>query len=167
GHQYIYNDNVNFIKSIQEKNFFGKPRFFIAEHLYYGPLRNDVGCLWDAGTHQLSVLQYLFNPGKITRVSGLSADISGHGFDGFTAATITFQNHLTANLLVSLYSPYKSRKFTIIGGNGSAFFDDCALGKKLELFKNALPKSHLLPQLLVSMFTKQLTYLLKMRTIRI
>ena len=141
GHQYVYNDYINYIKAANEKNFFGQPKFFIAEHLYFGKTRNGVSCFWDAGTHQLSVLLYLFNPGKITSVSGQSIDISGLGFDNFTAATITFENNLAASLLVSSLSPHKTRKFAIIGDSGSAFFDDCAQKQKLELFKNAFPKT--------------------------
>lgn len=141
GHQYIYNDNVNFIKSMLKKNFFGQPRFFIAEHLYFGQKRTDAGCFWDAGTHQLAVLQYLFNPGKTTSIFGQSIGSSSSGLDDFTFATATFENGLTASFLVSSISQYKSRKFTIIGGNGSAFFDDYSKSQKLEFLKQPVQKS--------------------------
>ena len=72
-HQYIYSDYINYLKSnIKE---IGKVSFVYGEHLYPGPMRNDIGCLWDAGTHVLSIIQYLFSPGSIKNISGNGADI--------------------------------------------------------------------------------------------
>src|SRR3989344_4751788 len=49
GHQYVYNDNIRFLKN--KIGELGVINLVDAEHFYPGPMRNDVGCLWDAGTH--------------------------------------------------------------------------------------------------------------------
>lgn len=132
-HQYTYNDYVNYLKS--NIKGLGKINFVFAEHLYPGPTRNDIGCLWDAGTHFLSIIQYLFNPGSIKNVTGKSIDIMGKNLDDFTACTVEFENGLKASITVSWIFPEKIRRFVVFGDKSTAVFDDAAQNDKLKFYK--------------------------------
>ncbi|MBI3036789.1 Gfo/Idh/MocA family oxidoreductase [Candidatus Woesearchaeota archaeon] len=122
GHQYIYNDYVRYLhNSIAE---LGKISHAIAEHIYNGPVRDDTGCLWDAGTHQLAMVQYLFSPGKIISAAGRSVCMRNKGIDDFTAVAAKFENGLAATIIVTWLSPKKTRKLTVIGSKKNAVFDD-------------------------------------------
>jgi len=137
-HQYTYNDYINYLKSNIKK--IGKVGVVYGEHLYPGPMGDDIGCLWDAGTHVLSIIQYLFNPGNIKNISGNGMDILGNKLDDFTACTIEFENGLKALLNVSWIYPEKSRRFIAFGDKSTAVFDDLSNDSKLKFYK-VIPKN--------------------------
>lgn len=133
--QYVYNDHIRYIKTHLKE--LGKIQYILGENLYCGPLRADVGSLMDAGVHDLSILEYLFSPGKITEVSGGSRSFDTSSEDDFSAATIKFKSGLIANLVTSRYWPEKVRKITIVGNRGMVVFNDSE--GKLKLIKNNYP----------------------------
>ncbi len=131
GHQYVYNDYVRWLQD--NHPILGKITLVVAEHLYPGPIRDDIGCMWDAGTHQLSMMQCLLNPGKIISAAGKSVCMNRKGIDDFTAAAIKFESGLSANLMISWLMPQKTRKLTVIGSEKTAVFDDVEEKNKLRI----------------------------------
>lgn len=136
GHQYVYNDYVNFI--LDNIASLGKIKHVYAEHFYYGMQRNDVGCFLDAGTHMLSMIKYLFNASKITKVNGKSVYLEQDGRDDSTSCVVEFDKPFTANLQMSWISPVKSCKFMIVGSTGTMVFDEMA-EYKLKMFEISYP----------------------------
>lgn len=140
GHQYVYNDHINYIKAQNEKNFFGKMRFATAVHLYNFP-RKDIGCFWDAGTHQLAVIEHLFSPGNITSIYGNAVKTPGNFFDDNVNVSLEFENKLQVTILISSVSILRSRKFIFDGEKKTAMFDDSANAPLLEILSgNGMPK---------------------------
>ena len=135
GHQYVYNDYVRYLRSVIKLKSFGGIRYVLGEHLS-SPVRGDIGCLWDAGPHHLSIIHYLFDPGNIVEVTGRSVALSKSGFDDFTAATIKFETGLLATLVISWFGPEKIRKMTLVGERKMAVFDDAEEKDKLKLFQD-------------------------------
>lgn len=131
GHQYVYNDYVKWLHD--NISTLGKISQVAAEHLYNGPIRQDIGCLWDAGTHQLSMMQHLLNPGRIVSAKGKLVRMNKKGIDDFTAATIEFENGLSATMILTWLSPQKTRKLTLIGSEKTAVFDDVKENDKVTI----------------------------------
>ena len=109
-----------------------------AEQFYLGPFRHDVGCFWETATHELSIIDYLFRPGKIKNVKGMAVDLSGWKRDDFAAASVTFQSGLKAHIAVSWFSPLTVRQMTVSGEKGLALFDDRS-SDKLKIVRCAYP----------------------------
>jgi len=139
GHQYLYNNYVEYIKEKISKNYLGKIKHAFSYHHYIGSRVEDIGCLWDAVTHQLSVLQYLFEPKEIINVTGKSVNLNENGYDDYFTAKIEFENKLIASMLVSRISNYKMRNFIFSGDKKTAFFNDYAKNHKLEFYSNKFP----------------------------
>ena len=133
GHQYVYNDYVRYLGHSIKNGLIGKPELVIAKYLYPEPVRNDIGCFWDAGTHYMSIIQHLFNPGPIIEVKGKSLSLIGK-FDDFTSATIKFRSGLVVSLTISWLYPEKTRKFMVLGTKQAAVFDDFEENDKLKFF---------------------------------
>src|SRR3989344_2368542 len=138
GFQYIYNDYIRYIKKILDNSELGKVSYVVAENFYFGPLRKDVGCFADAGVHELSILEYLFNPGGIKTVSRHNFGITNNKTDDFTAVAIVFNNGIKAHITASWFMPEKSRKMTIVGEKGVVIFNDSS-DEKLRIYKRAYP----------------------------
>lgn len=141
GHQYVYNDYIDYLRLQIRKGSFGKIQHVLAEHLYPGPIRNDIGCLWEAGTHQLSVLEHLFNPGKLEEVKGKMLFRKKDKNEYFICANLRFSSGLAATLVVSWFYPQKIRKLTLVGEKVTSVFDDIQEKEKLKLFEMKYPNS--------------------------
>lgn len=136
GFQYIYNDYIHYLK--EHIGELGSVKYVLGENLYCGPFRADAGSFMDAGIHDGAVLEYLFSPGKVIKVTGASRSFNKSTKDDFTAVTVTFQSGLTAHFITSWYWPEKVRKVTLVGDKGMALFNDRD-ETKLKLIKNEYP----------------------------
>ena len=145
GFQYVYNDYVRYLGQLIQDKRLGKILYVLSEHLYPGPLRSDVGCFMDAGVHELSVLKYLFDPGKVIEVVGKILSFGTAAQDDFTAATIRFEHGLIAHLVDSRFAPQKTRRITIVGAGAMAVFDDMASEHKLQIFDVPYPAAEKFP----------------------
>ncbi|HSR89211.1 MAG TPA: Gfo/Idh/MocA family oxidoreductase [Candidatus Udaeobacter sp.] len=137
GLQYVYNDYLRYIK--EHIKDLGAVKYFMGEHLYGGPFRADVGSFMDAGIHDCAVLEYLFSPGKIVKVTGASRSFKNSANDDFASVTVKFQSGLVAHLLTSWYWPEKVRKVTLVGDKGMALFNDRD-DAKLRWINSSYPK---------------------------
>lgn len=122
GFQYLYNDYFRYLKENIAK--LGNVRYVMGEHLYGGPIRGDIGSFMDAAVHDCAIVEYLFSPGEVVSVNGVSRSFTDSDRDDFTAATVTFQSGLLVHFLTSWYWPEKVRKVTLVGDRGMAFFND-------------------------------------------
>lgn len=141
GHQYCYNDYIRVLK--ENIGILGDVRYIFAEQMLFGPLRADTGCLWDRATHELSIIDYLFQPGAIRHASGRSIEIMKNGCEDFASFQIEFESGLFASIACSWFAPVKMRRVSIAGTKGLAFFDDCAEDEKLKLFEFPYPEEEL------------------------
>lgn len=141
GYQYLYNDFVLALKEILPK--LGKIRFYAGEHLSRGPAREDIGVFFDAGVHDLSLINFLLNPGDITSSSGESFSFNSAQNDDFASAGFSFSSELKAHVLASRISPEKVRKITLIGENGTALIDDRLESDKLRLELSAISEAQI------------------------
>ncbi|MFY9462911.1 MAG: Gfo/Idh/MocA family oxidoreductase [Candidatus Sungiibacteriota bacterium] len=133
GHQYVYNDHIRHLKKKLDEGLLGGIKYIFAEHFSFGPMRSGIGCFAEMAVHELSLLDHLFSPGKITDVRGGSVDFLQSGREDFAAAEILFESGLTAVIAVSWFAPEKIRRMTIAGDQGMAVFDD-RREEKLKFF---------------------------------
>ena len=73
GYIYFYNDHIRYIKKILKENKLGKILYLSFERFNLGPVRSDVSAAWDLSSHDLAILQYLFNK-KLKIISFLGHD---------------------------------------------------------------------------------------------
>ncbi|MDD5110177.1 MAG: Gfo/Idh/MocA family oxidoreductase [Patescibacteria group bacterium] len=139
GHQYCYNDYIKHLKEEMHRGTLGKVRYVYAEHLYFGPVRSDVGAFWDTATHELAIIDYLFGPCEITDARGSACAIRGGSDDDFAACTVNFSNGMLATIVASRFAPQKVRRMFFGGTDGLAIFDDLEPTEKLKFTDFAYP----------------------------
>jgi len=128
GSQYLFNDNINYLKKEIEKGAFGKILSVKSEHVL-SPSRPDVGIFWDAAPHPFSVFQYLFNPGKL---------ISAEGKIEHDNASVKawFENSPMLEITALCFGQTKVRKLTVVGEKATAVLDETLEKHKLAIIKN-------------------------------
>ncbi len=146
GHQYLYNDHISALKNELDDGRIGAVRYVHAEQLYLGPIRHDIGCFTEAATHEIAIVDYLFTPGLPISVQASAIDLGGGTREDFAAATIRYETGLLVHIVISSYSPVRSRRMIFGAENGMALFDDRALDHKVSLHLRPFPKGEKLGQ---------------------
>ena len=131
GHQYCYNDYFKYLQEQISSGKFGKIKFVFGEHFYPGPW-SEAGVLWDAGTHKLSMVQFLLGSMKIKNASGVSYNLLGNGTDDYSQANTEFDK-VRMSLIVSWTYPRRSRKLFIFGAKKTAVYDEYS-EEKLKIY---------------------------------
>lgn len=136
GYQYVYNDFVRVLKQILPE--LGMLHYVVGAHWSPGPLRTDVGSFQDAGTHDVAIIEYLFNPGSVVKAGGSSFSVSGNRED-FTSAGVEFESGIRVQIITARYWPKKIRRFTVVGERGIVQINDQLENNKLQLWRHTYP----------------------------
>lgn len=137
GYQYLFNDNVSYIKKEIGTGSFGKILEVESEQELI-PSRADIDVFWDAGPHPLSIFQYLFNPARLLFAKGKNEHNSA-------SIHVTFENAPKLLIITSCLGVKKTRKLTVIGEKATAILDETLEKDKLAITKNGKtvrPKIH-------------------------
>lgn len=69
---FTFNEDIKFIKELYIEGYFGEIKTIEMNRLNFGPIRNDVDARWDLSSHDVSIIQYIFEnkyPEKITWIN--------------------------------------------------------------------------------------------------
>ena len=134
GYIYIYNNYVRYIKKIIKTKKLGQIRYVNLQRQNFGPIRNKVSAVYDLATHDISILNYLFDK-KILLKRFINHDILGkNNFD------ISYLNLMSGDIKidinVSWLNPEKIRKIIIIGSKKMLVFDEMNSKQPLKIYDN-------------------------------
>lgn len=136
GFQYLFNDYIRYLKKEIEGGAFGEIKNIRSEH-FQSPPREDVNAFWDAAPHPLAIFQFLFNPEKITRISGEQQRLESPALEDYAKATIQFDRGPLLSITASWPGETKVRKLTIQGERITAIVDETQIAEKLILISNS------------------------------
>jgi len=132
GYIYNYNVYIEYIKkTIQSKNF-GNIKYIYIERSNLGPIRNDVSCIWDLASHDISTCIYLLGenlkPKSLNTYDFLKKKI--HDISTIYLSHKNTQIEIKSNWL----NPEKIRKMIIIGKNKMLQFDEMNQYSKIKIY---------------------------------
>jgi predicted dehydrogenase len=132
GYIYIYNDYINYIKKILKKKEIGKILYvqFLRKNL--GPIRDKVNSYEDLGTHDLSILLFLF--GDIFTIKTFTK----HNILKKNISDISYLQLQTKNFKIDIESswlnPEKIRKILLIGKKKMLLFDEMNTSTPIKIY---------------------------------
>ena len=134
GYIYIYNDYIRYIKKIIKSKKLGKIRYINLQRQNFGPIRNKVSAAYDLATHDISILNFLFNK-KVTLKSSINHDILGK--KNFDISYLNLKSgEVKIDINVSWLNPEKIRKIIIIGSKKMLLFDEMNTNEPLKIYNN-------------------------------
>lgn len=139
GHIYLYNEFINKIKKVILSGVIGRVRLIKFNQGHLGPIRGGVDCLMEIGTHQISILDYLFGPRELKIKGAMKSSIKKNSNGDAVFVGLTYDGDIDVHINLSWYSPEKEKKMIFIGDKGIIIFDD--VSKKLLLWKIKYPKT--------------------------
>ena len=122
GYIYNYNVYIEYIKKVLSKKSLGKINYISFERSNLGPIRNDISCIFDLASHDLSTCISIF--GEKLKV------VNAFGFDllkkkTFDISTIVLSHNKTKiEIKSSWLNPEKIRKLIVVGSKKMLLFDE-------------------------------------------
>ena len=134
GHLLEYHPGVGRLKELTESGELGEEIYYIyGNRLNLGKLRADENALWSLGAHDVSVVLYLADEEPV-EVQAHGESYVRPGVEDVVFCFMRFPSGLTAHLHLSWLDPHKERRFTVVGSQKMATFDDMELERKLTVY---------------------------------
>jgi predicted dehydrogenase len=133
GHLLEYHPGVRRLKELADSGELGEIYYIYGNRLNLGKLRADENALWSLGAHDVSVVLYLADQEPV-EVEAHGESYVRPGVEDVVFCFMRFPSGLTAHLHLSWLDPHKERRFTIVGSQKMATFDDMELERKLTIY---------------------------------
>jgi predicted dehydrogenase len=99
-----------------------------------GVFQSDVNVVWDLGSHDVSIIDYLMQGQTPTEVSAIGAAHAGSLRENVAYLTMRYGPSVLAHIHVNWLAPAKIRR-TIVGGSRQmAVYDDMQASEKLAVY---------------------------------
>jgi predicted dehydrogenase len=134
GHLLEYHPGVRKLRELSDGGQLGDRIFYIyGNRLNLGKLRADENALWSLGAHDVSVVLHLAGEEPQEAVAHGQSYVRD-GIEDVVFCFLRFPSGLSAHLHLSWLDPHKERRFTVVGSQRMATFDDMALEGKVTVY---------------------------------
>jgi predicted dehydrogenase len=141
GHLLEYHPGVRKLKEVADSGDLGDIRYIYGNRLNLGVLRPDENALWSLGAHDVSVLLHLAQE-EPTELHAFGETYMRRPIEDVVFCYLRFPSGLMAHLHLSWLDPHKERRFTIVGSDKMATFDDMALEQKLVIYDKGFDQDY-------------------------
>ena len=140
GHLLEYHPGVRKLKQIADSGELGEIHYIYSNRLNLGQLRADENALWSLGAHDLSVVLHLAGEDP-SEATAHGESYMRPGVEDVVFAFLRFPSGLAAHLHLSWLDPHKERRFTVVGSQRMATFDDMDLERKVTVYDKGFDQS--------------------------
>ena len=133
GHLLEYHPGVRKLKELTDGGELGRIYYIYGNRLNLGKLRADENALWSLGAHDVSVVLALAGEEPAEAVAHGEAYVRA-GVEDVVFCYLRFPSGLAAHLHLSWLDPHKERRFTVVGAQRMATFDDMAVEGKITVY---------------------------------
>ena len=140
GHLLEYHPGVRKLKEIADSGELGEIHYIYSNRLNLGQLRADENALWSLGAHDLSVVLHLAGQDP-SEATAHGECYMRPGIEDVVFALLRFPSGLAAHLHLSWLDPHKERRFTVVGSQRMATFDDMDLERKVTVYDKGFDQS--------------------------
>jgi len=132
GHVFLHSAPVMALRKIIDSGELGNICYISSRRLNLGPIRKDVGSLYDLAPHDISMLLYLLGE-QPTNVACSGFDRIQPGIYDVCNLSMKFSDNRMGMVHVSWLDPRKERVLTVVGDQKMAIYDDLDQ-EKIKIF---------------------------------
>ena len=133
GYVFLFNSGILKLKHLLTAGDVGQLFYLHATRTNLGPIRQDVDCVWDLATHDISIFNFLVGSQPI-EVSARGTHYLQEGKADVAFMTLTYPGNVLANIHVSWLDPKKIRQITAVGDKKMVTWDDMAAGGSIMIY---------------------------------
>ena len=123
GHVFLYNPGVLHLKTDLDRGELGRVYYMDAVRTNLGPVRKDVGAIFDLASHDISIFNFLLNALPV-EVSATGNSVLQAGIEDVGFLTLYYPGNVVCHAHASWLNPRKVRLLTIVGDHKMAVWDD-------------------------------------------
>jgi predicted dehydrogenase len=137
---FTFNDQINLIKQHYESGTFGEIKSIEMNRLNFGPIRYDVNACWDLASHDVSIVQYIFENQYPNKIDWINYKRNHLGNQDDTSVGVLQYEKFDCIINVSWQYGSKFRKCIFEFERGFLIWDDANKkitfnGKQIDLLK--------------------------------
>ncbi len=137
GHVFLFNNGIIRLREMITSGELGRIQYLDAVRTNLGPVRGDVNALYDLGTHDIAIFNYLTDAIPIA-VSAQGRCILQRSVEDVCFVTLQYPDGTLGHIHVSWLNPRKIRTLTAIGECKMAHWDDVDPVETLRLYDKGL-----------------------------
>jgi predicted dehydrogenase len=134
GHLLEYHPGVHKLKQILDSGTLGDLYYLYSKRLNLGKIREDENALWSLGAHDVAVILHLLDGEEPEEVVAHGESFVRDGVEDVVFCNLRFASGRAAHMHLSWLDPHKERRFTLVGSQRMATFDDMALDGKVTIY---------------------------------
>jgi predicted dehydrogenase len=124
---------VRKLKELVDSGELGEIHYVYSNRLNLGKVRADENALWSLGAHDISVLLHLVDEEPIELAARGECYVRS-GVEDVVFCFLRFPSGISAHLHLSWLDPHKERRFTVVGAQRMATFDDMVAEGKVTVY---------------------------------
>lgn len=137
GHTFLYNAGIRQVKRYLADGEVGRVYYLYSRRTNLGPIRRDVNAVWDLGTHDVSIFNYLLD-GTPEWVSAVGARPLGDGREAVGFVSLGYPGGVVAQAHVSWADPHKVREVVVVGSDRRIVFNDLDAEGPVRVFEKGV-----------------------------
>jgi predicted dehydrogenase len=131
-HTFVYTPAVRKIREIIAGGELGEVYYYDSTRVNLGLIQHDVNVVWDLATHDVSILDYLFDDKPVSVAGRAVSHIGSH--ETIAYLFIRFAGSLVAHLHVNWLDPQKVRMVFVGGSQKMIVYDDNEPSEKVKVY---------------------------------
>ncbi len=141
GHVFLYNPGVRHLKTDLDRGELGRIYYMDAVRTNLGPVRQDVGAIYDLASHDISIFNYLLGTLPI-EVSATGNSVIRAGIEDVGFLTLSYPQNIVCHAHTSWLNPRKVRQLTVVGDHKMAVWDDMNNLEPIRYYDKGVTADH-------------------------
>lgn len=137
GHIFRFNSGIIKLREYIEDGSLGRVYYMSATRTNLGPLRTDANALYDLGSHDISIFQYLLGALPV-EASAWGESFLQHEIEDVVFGCLEYPNRTLCQMHVSWLNPRKERTLVVVGDRRMAVWDDMQPLESIRLYDKGL-----------------------------
>ena len=133
GHILLYHPGVAKIKEYVSSGELGDVYYVFSQRVNLGKVRSNENALWSLAPHDISIMLYLIGEEPV-EVSASGRSYVQKDIEDVVFFWLRFPGRAMGHGHVSWLDPHKIRRFTVVGSEKMAVFDDVDSNEKVRLY---------------------------------
>ncbi len=141
GHVFLYNSGVLHLKTDLDRGELGRVYYMDAVRTNLGPVRKDVGAIYDLASHDISIFNFLLGTQPV-EVSATGNSVLQSGIEDTGFLTLYYPGNIVCHAHTSWLNPRKVRQLTIVGDHKMAVWDDMNNLEPIRYYDKGVTADH-------------------------
>ena len=141
GHVFLYNSSVLHLKTDLDRGELGRIYYMDAVRTNLGPVRSDVGAIYDLASHDISIFNFLLGSEPV-EVSATGNSVLQKGVEDVGFLTLYYPSGIVCHAHTSWLNPRKVRQLTVVGDHKMAVWDDMNNLEPIRYYDKGVTADH-------------------------